>query len=290
MTGSRRQIGELFVSILVFSRPCDPADLWRVIDGTEVEAHDIDRMLQEYGMNWGDIPGLPPLPIVRNGQNALIQEELAIEVEEAMESLNEEQNEVVMRIMAAVEDPQTNPTGNMFFVNGAGGTGKTYVYNSLSSSIRRAGGIVLNVASSGIASLLLPGGRTAHSRFRIPLNLSENSTCSISARSPLAELMGAAQLIIWDEAPMCHRFAFEALDRTLQDVLQDPRPMGGKPFVLGGDFRQILPVVRNGSPAQIVAGSIRRSPLWRDVAKLHLTTNMRVGEDELEFANWLLST
>ncbi|GJS74718.1 ATP-dependent DNA helicase PIF1-like protein, partial [Tanacetum coccineum] len=35
------------------------------------------------------------------------------------------------------------------------------------------------LASSGIASLLLPGGRTAHSRFVIPLDLMENSTCVI---------------------------------------------------------------------------------------------------------------
>ncbi|XP_071713958.1 uncharacterized protein [Rutidosis leptorrhynchoides] len=71
----------------------------------------------------------------------------------------------------------------------------------------------------GIASLLLPGGQTAHSRFVIPLELMENSTCGIKQKTHLAELMQEVRLIIWDEAPMTQRFAFEALDKTLKDIL-----------------------------------------------------------------------
>ncbi|KAG5548598.1 hypothetical protein RHGRI_014074 [Rhododendron griersonianum] len=39
---------------------------------------------------------------------------------------------------------------------------------------------------AGIAALLLPGGRTAHSRFKIPLNPDEFSCCSINLRTELA--------------------------------------------------------------------------------------------------------
>ncbi|CAG8679345.1 5255_t:CDS:2 [Cetraspora pellucida] len=35
-------------------------------------------------------------------------------------------------------------------------------------------------ASSGMAALLLPGGRTAHSCFKIPINVHEDSTCTVS--------------------------------------------------------------------------------------------------------------
>ncbi|KAL4558213.1 hypothetical protein LXL04_036411 [Taraxacum kok-saghyz] len=49
------------------------------------------------------------------------------------------------------------------------------------STIRSNGEIVINVASSGIASLLLEGGRTTHSRFKIPLNLNDDSLCSIKS-------------------------------------------------------------------------------------------------------------
>jgi hypothetical protein len=35
---------------------------------------------------------------------------------------------------------------------------------------------------SGIAALLIPGGRTAHSRFAIPINIHETSTCEIPTK------------------------------------------------------------------------------------------------------------
>ncbi|XP_076906036.1 uncharacterized protein LOC143561987 [Bidens hawaiensis] len=94
--------------------------------------------------------------------------------------------------------------GGVFFVYGYGGTGKTFLWKTLSASIRSKGEIVLNVASSGIASLLLPGGRTAHSRFGIPINLTEVSSCGINKNTEAAHLLKKTKLIIWDEAPMIH--------------------------------------------------------------------------------------
>ncbi|KAF7807564.1 uncharacterized protein G2W53_039725 [Senna tora] len=44
----------------------------------------------------------------------------------------------------------------VFFVNGFGGSGKTFVWNTLTSGLRSRGDIVLAVASSGIASQLIP--------------------------------------------------------------------------------------------------------------------------------------
>jgi hypothetical protein len=45
------------------------------------------------------------------------------------------------------------------------------------------------VASSGVASLLLPGGRTAHSRFKIPIVIDDASVCSIKRGTFLADLI-----------------------------------------------------------------------------------------------------
>jgi ATP-dependent DNA helicase PIF1 len=96
----------------------------------------------------------------------------------------------------------------------------------------------------------------------------------------LAELLQVAALIIWDEAPMTHRRCFEALDTTLRDILSEHNPanailpFGGKPIVFGGDFRQILPVVRKGSRSSIVSASITNSRLWHHVVVLKLHTNM----------------
>ncbi|XP_077251766.1 uncharacterized protein LOC143890990 [Tasmannia lanceolata] len=97
---------------------------------------------------------------------------------------------------------------------------KTYVYRTLIARLRSEGKIVLAIASSGIAALILQGGRTAHSRFEIPIILEENSTCGIHQGTQLAELIKQTSLIIWDEAPMHHRHAFKAVDKTLKDILR----------------------------------------------------------------------
>ncbi|KAG6941551.1 hypothetical protein JG688_00018607 [Phytophthora aleatoria] len=70
-------------------------------------------------------------------------------------------------------------------------------------------------AGSGIAAQLLTGGRTAHTTFRLPLDPDETSTCNIGVRSFEAALLKRTSLIVWDEAPMTHRFQYEAVDRTL---------------------------------------------------------------------------
>jgi ATP-dependent DNA helicase PIF1 len=139
------------------------------------------------------------------------------------------------------------------------------------------------VASSGVASLLLPGGRTAHSRFKIPCELDETTVCDIKCGTMLCQLVQAASLVIWDEALMTHRFAFEALDRSFRDILATSSPaardlpFGGKVIVLGGDLRQTLPVIEGGSRSEIVNAAIINSPLWSHVHILHLTRNMRLS-------------
>ncbi|RID65595.1 LOW QUALITY PROTEIN: hypothetical protein BRARA_D00779 [Brassica rapa] len=144
------------------------------------------------------------------------------------------------------------------------GTRKTFLYQTIISRLRSRKQIVLPVASSVIATLLLPNGRTAHSRFNISLKLDEDKLCNIKPGTMLAELIEKTDLIIWNEAPMTHKHAFEALDKTLKDILSIKNPhakhqtFGGKTVLLDGDFRQILP------------------------------TNMRVNQDEKEFFDWLL--
>ncbi|KAL1343978.1 hypothetical protein AAHE18_08G015400 [Arachis hypogaea] len=78
--------------------------------------------------------------------------------------------------------------------------------NTRSAYLRCGGNIVLNVASSGIASLLLPNGCTAHSGFKIPLSINEDSICNIKLGTPICKRSCKAKLIIWDEAPMLSKY------------------------------------------------------------------------------------
>ena len=105
----------------------------------------------------------------------------------------------------------------IYFVDAVGGTGKTFVFNALLYKWRLENkNIVLAVASSGIAALLLAGGKTAQSRFGIPLKLMADSSCHVKSRSDLAKMLRYVQAIIWHEAPMMSKYAVECVDRLLR--------------------------------------------------------------------------
>ena len=187
--------------------------------------------------------------------------------------------------------------GRVYFIDAPAGTGKTFLSKTLLARVRQDRNVAIAVASSGIAATLLPGGRTAHSRFKMPLDPDETSTCNITqlrsdqTRAVIAE----AKLILWDEVPMTHRFCFEALDRTLRKVLERDEPFGGKVVIFLGDFRQCLPVVKRAPRYQIVDATLKRSPIWQHIRVCKLTKNMRVelsgGQDRDElrrFAEFLI--
>ncbi|XP_023752226.1 uncharacterized protein LOC111900577 [Lactuca sativa] len=227
---------------------------------------------------------------VSSSNNCLITEELDYDIpnlknesDQLFVALTNQQRDIFLDIMDAVKYNQ----GGVFFVYGYGGTGKTFLWKTISAAIRAQGEIFLNVSSSGIASVLLTGGRTTHSRFIIPIKLTEDSFCRINPKN---------------EAHMVHKHAFEALDRTLNDILKcvNPTnsniPFGGKVIVFGGDFRQILPVVPSSSRQNIVNASLSSSYLWKQCKVHKLTKNMRltVGSDPSTikqiryFSTWLL--
>ncbi len=153
----------------------------------------------------------------------MVQEELAydqhsltIDIKNVEDKLNDDQHSAYESILNVM----INKEGKLFFVYGSGGTDKTFVWTMLLSYLRGQGKIILAVASSRIASLLLLGGRTAHSRFKIPIDLHDESTCNITQQMKVAKLLCKADLIIWDEAPMMHCWTFEVVDRTLRDLMQ----------------------------------------------------------------------
>ena len=313
-----KQLRALFTIILRDCQPAQPVQLWEqfrefICDDlkhalrrlgrdtpTDEDAYDyglhlINILLHSSNKSLSDYPPmpLPQMDWQHLVGNRLIAEQRDYDVEEEQRvadqhipMLNQEQKHAFDQIMDAV----TSQSGQCFFLNGPGGTGKTYVYNTLCHALRARGLIVICVASSGIAALLLQGGRTSHSRFKIPLQIHESSTCAIRRNSPEAELFQAAHLIIWDEVPMQHRHIPEAVNQTLQDIRHSDKLFGGLTVVFGGDFQQTLPVIVRGSRPQIVSACLQRSIIWRQLTVLTLKTNMRLGQDpaEQDFAQWLL--
>ncbi|KAL9156089.1 hypothetical protein ABFS82_09G049500 [Erythranthe guttata] len=262
---------------------------------------EIEKILQSNGKSLRNFDSMPmPLHSSNDTENRSVLDELdydviamAEELKPYLFSITDEQRKVYDIIMDAL----SKNSGGMYFLYGHGGTGKTFIWRTLSAAIGSNGEIVLNVASSGITSLLLPGGRTDHSRFGLPIIVHDGSTCNITQQSPQAELLIKSRLIIWDEAPMMHTYCFEALDKTMRSITHVPKPFGGKVVVLGGDFRQILPVVLKASREDIVHATINSSQLWKDCTVLKLHTNMRHQsssnpsevEEIKESADWILS-
>ena len=115
--------------------------------------------------------------IIRYEMDYNVTEQLTI-AEESIRGLNPDQNDIFECIMEATNDPMIEKRA--FFIDGPGGTGKTFLYNTMLAKVRSQGQIALAMASSGIAALLLQGGRTVHYRLKVPISLNELSVCNIS--------------------------------------------------------------------------------------------------------------
>lgn len=225
----------LFSTALIFGNVSNPADIWTRFCAhfcddlphalsrldhvpIDLDAPHIDyglyllsrlladhgKTLHDYGLpapshNW-DRSELNPLLVAEYDYDPVEQNELGNEV---IQQFNADQAACFEAITSAIDN---DPASVHFFVQGPAGTGKTFLYRGLCHYYRAKGEIVLCVASSGIASLLLPGGTTAHSRFKIPLEIHEKSTCGVSKSSDLADLLRRTALIIWDEVPMQHKY------------------------------------------------------------------------------------
>jgi len=266
-----RQLRHLFSIILLQCSPNNPRELWnsnfntlsddchhrlqhlyKIAEPTNEQIQsfalrELDNILQQSGKCLSDFHLPAPTHDFHDTREHLsrrIAEEKSYDTEalkkvceQNISSLNTDQRQAYDQIIAAYEKDQPK----IFFLDGPGGTGKTHVENTVLAKVRSANDIALACASSGIAALLLTGGRTAHSSIKIPIDIHADSFCAISAQSELAQLIRLTKLIIWDEAPMHHRFCAEAVDRTFRDIRHDDRPFGGITMVFTGMLSFVIP-------------------------------------------------
>ena len=176
----------LFATILVFCEPGGVRGLWdRHLEAMSDDYRrqhtcpkaveqmvllDIRGMLESMGKDIKSFP-LPDIDETYDntgGEAREVIEETNIKVDEEGAALaallNTEQRLAYDDILKAVD----GDNGGVFFVDGPGGTGKTYLYRALLATVRGQGNIAVATATSGVAASIMPGGRTAHSRFKIP--------------------------------------------------------------------------------------------------------------------------
>jgi ATP-dependent DNA helicase PIF1 len=108
-----------------------------------------------------------------------------------------------------------NRKARVFFVDGPGGTSKTFLYRCLIATIHLEGLIAVATATSGIAASILTSGHTTHSVFKIPIKISDCSICKFSKESDMTILCRRMTLVIWGEVAMTKRHSVEMLDRSL---------------------------------------------------------------------------
>jgi hypothetical protein len=259
-TGS--QLRHLFATILLFCAPAQPHLLWqnfrlKICDDLQHKLHQLgrtivseadicdfglyllDNILQDSGHALSDFPSMPlsHLNWSDSLNNRLISQQMNYDPEiegttaqHLMMSSNVDQCHVLEKIWQSIVHNQ----GKIFFIDGFGGCGKTFLYQAICHAVRTEKIIILCVASTGLAGLLLPGGQTAHSMFKIPIDsLDANSICNISKQSFRANLLKITSAVIFDECLMTHRHCFEALDRTFRDLRDSHKHFGGLTMIFG---------------------------------------------------------
>jgi hypothetical protein len=106
------------------------------------------------------------------------------------------------------------------------------------AKVRSTHDVALIVESSRIAATLLEGSRTAHTTFKLPLNLTTSVTpiSNILKQSHFAEVLKNTKIILQDEITMENKSGVEDLNRYLKDIRENKRLMAEY-------FKHILPVV-----------------------------------------------
>jgi len=205
--------------------------------------------------------------------------------DEVLCNMNEEQQPIFDEIIAAVESFTTGTNDleyNCFFIDGPAGTGKTTLYKHILFYMKSKRLPAIATAYSGIAALLLPNGTTLHSVAKIPIPCDIDSYCSWWYKNSdriktCAEPWKDAVLLIIDEVSMLSNDILNCLNRSLKRLRNSNKPFGGLLMIFGGDFRQILPVIKHAKRAKIVSQTIvNHTSIWQYIKRFSLKTNMRL--------------
>ncbi|XP_059062395.1 uncharacterized protein LOC131855167 [Achroia grisella] len=202
---------------------------------------EIDRLLRKHGSRLQD----QGLPVVRDDTTELDRERVEYNNDSLREFvtrwvplLSHAQKRVfdhVLKLLAT--DHSCDETPRTLFLDGPSGTGKTLLLKVIVAYVRGIlKAVAICTASSGIAAQNYEGGCTAHSMFRLPLEvIDDTSHWSLTNGTQRAELIRESSIIIYDEAPISHKYLVHILDRSLQDLMGCRKAFGGKIMIFAGD-------------------------------------------------------
>ena len=314
-----REMRWLFVTILVYGKPNNARTLWeefkdQMFDKAwpkqfqqQMAINLIEKMLRNFGMSCAqfNLPE-PDIPSCDN-QEADLNDYFFPDEEDApglnadlgatgsidLFKFTKSQQEVYDKVLTALQTDQADKkVPRKFFVFGEGGTGKTSLFKEIIHRMRKPplSMKVIVSASTGTAAILLPGGTTVHSVFRLGYNVSVDQPPTMPMESFFAKRIREASLIIVDEITMLHNTIITLIDRICRQLAPEECkniPFGGKVVVFSGDFKQSLPVVPHEGQMAQVAACFQWHELYNEFTKLKLRENCRIRPEEKEFLKLL---
>jgi ATP-dependent exoDNAse (exonuclease V) alpha subunit len=173
-------------------------------------------------------------------------------------------------------------SGKNVFLTGSAGTGKTYVLNLYTKSLKQRGVSVAITASTGIAATHI-GGQTIHSWSGLGIKdtLTEADLEKIARKKPVRQKIEATKVLVIDEISMLSGQILTNIDKILRYIKISFEPFGGIQVIFSGDFFQLPPVTR--VPTSNAEKFAFMAPIWREL-KLHtcyLTDQYRQNDDSL---------
>eukprot|EP00980_Cylindrotheca_fusiformis_P017430 scaffold5420_cov77-Cylindrotheca_fusiformis.AAC.4 len=190
-------------------------------------------------------------------------------------------------------DTTTRTINNCFLLIAAAGTGKTFVQNGFIQYVKSIIGqskSFVAVSTTAISAQLLEAGRTAHSKFKLPINIRPYETkCSISFNSKEAQQLRLARVLIWDEIFGARKELIDAVDKFFRELCSINKPFGGLLTIFSGDLRQTLPKT-SGTRATTIGTCFPRANCYQHFRIVHLRRNMRLSRntENESFAQFLL--
>ena len=242
------------------------------------------------------------------GRYWINQERNPQDTNELPDPSEEEQQDALQMIDNAVADylrcKQTSLSqawpSHFVCIDGRSGSGKTTIAKITESKYIKEGLVVVCVAPTGLASLNFEvNGDTGHHMFDLPVDDdAHGKPCPINSRCEMhslrADFLRRVDIITWDELANQNRYCVEATHDLLCDLMAVPAdrrlsmPFAGKVVIGLMDFRQIAPVVPNGSREEVYKATICCSWLWRAKAELKcLQQSQRDKQDPL-YARFVL--